>query len=65
MYSDIEVKNLKAERYRQLADQQSDPNARKQFLAYASIYYDELATRRDQGASYEEASFAELRPRLE
>ena len=64
MYSDIQAKRLTAERYRRLADQQSDWNERKKFLAYAGIY-DELATRREHGASYEEASVPELPKRSE
>ena len=64
MYSDIEAKRITAERYRRLADQQSDLSERRKFLAYAGIY-DELATRREHGASYEEASVPELRKRSE
>ena len=59
MYSDIQAKRLTAEKYRRLANQQSDLIERKKFLAYAGIY-DELATRREHGASYEEASVPEL-----
>jgi hypothetical protein len=64
MYSDIQAKRLTAEKYRRLADQQSDLSERKKFLAYAGIY-DELATRREQGASCEQASMPELRKRTE
>ena len=64
MYSDIRAKRLTAEKYRRLADQPSNLSERKKFLAYAGIY-DELATRREQGASEEQASVPALTKRSE
>lgn len=64
MLSDVEALRFTAENYRRLAERQSDVNESRKFRAYAGIY-DELATRRGQGAFLEESSMPVSRGRAE
>ena len=72
MFSDNGALRVMARRYRWLAEQQSDLNERKKFLAYASVYDeflawatidDELAMCRKGEDSFEQASVPELKDR--
>ena len=47
MFKDSDAMRVKADDYRQMAEEATDPDERRKFLSYATVY-DELAKRRKQ-----------------
>jgi hypothetical protein len=63
MFTDATTMRVMADRYRRLADTETDPNERRKFMDYVSVYSDMAARLEVQAAIWESGTASNADPR--